>query len=237
MVVYMVRHPVYERYALFTHFAAPEQRRLREILRLGLPISGSVLAEGALFVSAALMMGTLGAGPMAAHAIAINYASLMFMLPLSIHSATTIHVGHALGRGDRAAGRRAGWVGVGLCVISMAVSAIILVFARDAIAGLYTPDAVVRTFAAHLLLFAAMFQVADGLQVGAAGALRGFKDAKIPMLINVFSYWAVGFPLAYYFGLVRGYGADAVWLGLIVGLLFCAVLLALRYREVTRATA
>jgi MATE family multidrug resistance protein len=119
----------------------------------------------------------------------------------------------------------------------MAVSAIILVFARDAIAGLYTPDAVVRTFAGHLLLFAAMFQVADGLQVGAAGALRGFKDAKIPMLINVFSYWAVGFPLAYYFGLVRGYGADAVWLGLIVGLLFCAVLLALRYREVTRATA
>jgi MATE family multidrug resistance protein len=234
MLVYMLRHPVYRPYKLFARFEAPDAVRIGAILRIGTPIAGSVLAEGALFSSAGLMMGTLGAGPMAAHAIAINYASLMFMVPLSVHSATTIHVGHALGRGDHAAARFAGWVGIALCVAVMAFSAAFLLVARGAIADLYTDDLVVMQFAAHLLIFAAAFQLADGLQVGALGALRGFKDTRVPLAINLFGYWLVGFPVAYYVGVVRGVGADAIWSGLILGLLVCAVLLAWRYVWLTQ---
>lgn len=234
MLVYMGRHPVYRPYRLWERFERPDFVRLREMLRIGLPIAGSVLAEGALFVSAGLMMGTLGAGTMAAHAIALNYASLMFMVPLSVHSATTIHVGHAVGRGDFAGARRAGWVGIGVCVATMALSAVVLLGARHDIADVYTDDPVVLSFAAHLLIFAAIFQIADGLQVGAAGALRGFKDTRVPLAIALFSYWVVGFPIAYYVGVRQAVGADAIWFGLILGLFVCAVLLAWRYIWITR---
>lgn len=234
MWVYVRRHRIYRPYAALRMFERPDPKRLREILALALPISGSVLAEGALFSSAALIMGTFGAIVMASHAIAINYAALMFMVPLALHSATTIHVGHKVGRGDPAAGRFAGWVGILLCVAIMTVSALVLAFWRDDIASLYTADEAVLQLATELLLFAAAFQIADGLQVGAAGALRGFKDARIPMTFNVFSYWVVGFPLAYWFGVVQGEGPRAVWLALIAGLFVCALLLASRFGFITR---
>lgn len=234
MWAYVRRHRIYRPYAPLASFEAPRAGKLREIAALALPISGSVLAEGALFSASALIMGTFGAVVMASHAIAINYAALMFMVPLALHSATTIHVGHKVGRGDPAAGRFAGWVGIGMCAGIMAVSAIVLTIARPAIAGIYTQDAAVLALATELLLYAAIFQVADGMQVGAAGALRGFKDARIPMAINVFAYWVVGFPFAWWFGVVRGYGPRAVWLALIVGLTLCAVLLASRYASITR---
>lgn len=233
MFVYVRRHRRYAPFRPLARFERPQPARLREILGLALPISGAVLAEGALFSTAALIMGTFGATVMAAHAIAINYASLMFMVPLSLHSATTIHVGHKVGRGDPAAGRSAGWVGIGMCAAVMSVSALVLLAARGAIASLYTEDAAVLALATQLLLFAAIFQVADGLQVGAAGALRGFKDARVPMLLNLFSYWVIAFPLAWYFGVARARGPAAVWVGLIAGLFACAALLSLRYGLVT----
>ncbi len=158
----------------------------------------------------------------------------MFMIPLSLHSATTIHVGHQLGRGDAAAGRFAGWVGMALCVAIMTISALVLLVFRRQVAGAYTGDAAVLALATQLLAFVAAFQVADGLQVGAAGALRGFKDARVPMLLNVVAYWLIGFPLAYGFGVVLGQGVRAVWTGLIAGLVVCAVLLSWRYALITR---
>lgn len=233
LFVHVRRHRRYAPFRPLARFEWPQAARLREILVLALPISGSVLAEGALFSSAALIMGTFGATVMAAHAIAINYASLMFMVPLSLHSATTIHVGHELGRGNPAAARAIGWTGIGMCAVVMSISALVLLVARGMIAGLYTHDAAVLGLATQLLLYAAIFQVADGLQVGAAGALRGFKDARVPMYLNLFAYWAVAFPLAWYFGVVRALGPAAVWSGLIVGLFACAVLLSLRYGLVT----
>jgi MATE family multidrug resistance protein len=231
---YVGTHRIYRPYAPLATREPPHWGRLREILRLGLPISGSVLAEGALFSSAALILGTLGATIVAAHAIAINYAALMFMVPLSLHSATTIHVGHLAGAGRRAEARRAGWTGMAMCAGIMLVSALVLVVARSGIAGLYTEDTEVASLAATLLLFAAAFQVADGLQVGAAGALRGFKDAAAPMWLNVLSYWGIGFPLAWWLGVRAGWSAAGVWTGLIVGLFACALLLSVRYYRITR---
>ncbi len=233
MWLYVKRHRVYVEYGPLTRFERPDRARLREILRLGLPICGSVLAEGGLFGAAGLILGTFGALTVAAHAISINYAALMFMVPLSLHSATTIHVGHQAGAGDRARARFAGWVGMGMCVGVMLVSAVILVFAREGIAALYTEDAAVATLAAQLLLYAAVFQVADGLQVGAAGALRGFKDARVPMWLNLFAYWGLGFPLAFGLGVGLRQGAPGVWIGLIVGLFASAILLSVRYQRIT----
>lgn len=224
----------YKPYALFAHRQWPDATRLKEILRLGLPIGGSVASEGALFVAAALIMGTFGAVQVAAHQVALNYASLMFMVPLALHSATTVHVGHALGAGRVAEARRGGHVGIALCGGLMLVSATVLVFTTQAIAGLYTRDAAVLSLAAQLLLAAAAFQVSDGLQVGAAGALRGFKDARVPMWLNVAAYWGVGFPLAFGLGVVLGWGPLYVWVGLVAGLTVCAALLNWRYEVVSR---
>src|SRR6185312_8104205 len=146
------------------------------------------------------------------------------MIPLAISSATTIHVGHILGRNDPRAARAAGFVGIGMCAAVMACSALVIVLFNAQIASLYTSDRTVADLAAALLLYAALFQISDGLQVGASGALRAFKDTTLPMLFCVISYWAVGFALAYVSGIVQQAGPPGVWLGLTVGLTVSAFL-------------
>jgi multidrug resistance protein, MATE family len=235
LALYVTRAPFYRPYHLFARLRRPRAQRIREILALGLPISGSLVAEGGLFSTAGLMIGTLGAVRVAAHQIALNYASFMFMVPMAMHSATTVHVGHLLGRGQRAQARFAGLVGISLCGAVMVLSALFIVAANDWIAGLYTEDPAVRELAASLLLLAGAFQVSDGLQVGAAGALRGWRDARVPLVICVLSYWAVGFPIAFVFGVVRGGGPASVWYGLITSLSVCALALITRFLVVSRA--
>ena len=235
MHLYQRRKPIYRRFGLFERFDRPDRAALREILALGMPIAGSVVSEGALFAVAALLMSTLGTEIVAAHQIAISYASLMFMIPLSLHSATTIHVGHQVGRGDILAGRNAGWSGIAMCGLIMALSSCVILAARHGIAAAYTTDVGVRELAVWLLLFVAAFQVPDGLQVGAAGALRGFKDANVPMALNFSAYWLIGFPAAWWFGIRQGAGPSGIWSGLIAGLVTCAVFLILRYRHISRA--
>lgn len=237
MHAYQRRHAVYRRFGLFDRFEPPDRKAIGEILALGIPIAGSVVSEGALFAVAALLMSTLGTVTVAAHQVAISYASLMFMIPLSVHSATTIHVGHQVGRGDIAAGRNAGWSGIAMCGLIMALSSLVILAARDGIAAAYTTDVAVRELAVWLLLFVAVFQIPDGLQVGSAGALRGFKDANVPMALNFAAYWLVGFPAAWWFGIRQGAGPSGIWAGLIAGLVTCAVFLILRYRHVSNARA
>lgn len=235
MHVYQRRHAIYRKFGLFERFDRPDRVALSEILALGLPISGSVVSEGALFAIAALLMSTLGTEIVAAHQVALSYASLMFMIPLSLHSATTIHVGHQIGRGDVVAGRNAGWSGIAMCGIIMALSSLVILAARDGIAAAYTTDPHVRELAVWLLLFVAVFQIPDGLQVGAAGALRGFKDANVPMALNFTAYWGIGFPAAWWFGIHQGVGPSGIWAGLIAGLATCAVFLIWRYRHISQA--
>ncbi len=234
MLLYVQRHRVYRPFQLFRRIDRPDASTIAQLLRLGIPIAGSILAEGGLFVAAALLMGVMGAVTAGAHQIALNFAAFMFMVPLSISSATTIHVGHTIGRGEFARARAAGFVGIVMCVAVMSVSACGLLLLNDQVAAMYTNDEAVRSLAATLLLAAAVFQVSDGVQVGTAGALRGFKDTTIPMAICWFSYWAVGFSLAYVFGVRYGLGPVYVWVGLIAGLSVCAVLLLLRYRWISR---
>ncbi len=228
-------HRAYRPFQFFARIDRPDWKVIGELTRVGAPIAGSILAEGGLFVAAALMMGAMGAVTAAGHQIALNYAAFMFMVPLAISSATTIHVGHTLGRGDLPGARSAGLLGIAMCAGVMAISALVILFANDQIAALYTRDPPVRELAAALLLMAALFQFSDGVQVGTAGALRGFKDTTVPMALCVFSYWVIGFSFAYYFGVHLGGGPVQVWIGLTAGLTVSGVLLVARYLMVTRA--
>lgn len=235
MLAYVRRQPRYRPFRLAERFDPPRWGPMREILGLGLPIAASVVSEAGLFSAAALLMGSLGAVQVAAHQIAINYAATMFMLPLAIHSAITIRVGHTLGRGHPALARRVGFIGIGMCGSVMAVSALLMLVFREAIAGFYTVDPEVRALAVSLLTMAMIFQLSDGLQVGAAGALRGYKDTRVPMLINFGCYWLAAFPVAWFLGIGRGGGPLGVWTGLILGLSLTALLLNLRYAAVSRS--
>lgn len=234
MTTYTARHPRYREFQLTAALDPPRLARLKELVGLGLPIGVSVVSEAGLFSAAALLMGSLGATAVAAHQIAINYAATMFMLPLALHSALTIRVGHTVGRGDLRTARRIGFIGIGMCGLVMAVSALVLLFFREPIAAFYTVDPDVRALAASLLAMGMLFQIFDGLQVGAAGALRGYKDTRIPMVLNFGSYWLGAFPLAWYLAVVAERGPVAVWVGLIAGLMLTALTLNYRYALVSR---
>ncbi|MEE4175571.1 MAG: MATE family efflux transporter, partial [Xanthomonadales bacterium] len=158
----------------------------------------------------------------------------MFMVPLAIHSAITIRVGHSVGAGRPALARHQGLVGIIVCGLFMTVSALLLLLFREPITALYTRDPAVRAVAFSLLTMAMVFQISDGLQVGAAGALRGFKDTRVPMLLNIVAYWLLAFPLAWYLGVHREIGPQGVWVALVVGLTAGAVLLNARFWVISR---
>ena len=215
---------------LFAGWEAPRWPPILGLLRTGLPIGVTVAMEGGLFITTALLIGRLGEVPVAAHQIAINVASLCYMIPLGLAEATTVRVGHAVGRGDPVAVRRAAWAGFIIVLGTQALSGIALLLGNEVVVGFYTGDAQVAALAAALLLYAAAFQFPDGIQVIAAGALRGLRDTRVPMLIAAVSYWAVGMTLGAVLGLgIGGFspalGPRGMWLGLIAGLSVVSVLM------------
>ncbi len=215
---------------LFACFDPPRWPLIRELLRTGLPIGVTVAMEGGLFIVTALLIGRLGQLEAAAHQIAINVASLCFMIPFGLAEATTVRVGHALGAGGGREGvRLATRAGLVLVIATQAFSALVLVAGHDVIASVYTADAAVATLAASLLLFAAAFQFPDGVQVLSAGALRGLRDTRVPMLLAAFAYWGVGMSTGAWLGLGMGMGPRGMWIGLIAGLVVAAVLMAARF--------
>jgi MATE family, multidrug efflux pump len=230
---YMFVHPRYRPLQIFHRLYRFRPPVLREIVALGWPISITITAEAGLFSAVSILMGTRGAEITAAHQIALNFASTLFMVPLALSSATTIRIGHALGGSNRSAARFAGAVGIAMCGVFMAGSATFLLVFRDAVVSLYTNDPAVQAIAISLLLMAAVFQVADGVQIGAAGALRGYKDTRRPMLINMFSYWVLAFPLAYAAAIPLQAPAAWIWAGFVLGLTVAAVLLTFRYNRVS----
>ena len=224
---------------LFARFDLPRWPVIRGLLATGLPIGVTVAMEGGLFIATALLIGRLGETPAAAHQIAINVASLCFMIPMGLAEATTVRVGHALGRSDGDGVRRAATAGYVIVLGTQALSALALLLGNEWIVGFYTDDVVVATLAAALLLYAAAFQFPDGVQVLSAGALRGLGDTRVPMLLAALAYWAVGMPLGGVLGLgwgglVAPMGPRGMWLGLIAGLLVAAVLLGLRFWRSSR---
>ena len=220
--LYLLRSPAYADLGLFARFERPHWPTIRGLLALGLPMGVSIFMEGGLFVATALLIGRLGAVDVAAHQIAINVASVCFMLPLGIAMATTVRVGHAAGAGDHAGVRRAAWSGYGLGAFTQALAAAVLLLGGPLIAGLYTDQPAVAALGVLLMRYAAVFQLPDGIQVLSNGVLRGLKDTRVPMLVTVLAYWGVGMPLGAWFGLHLGGRAPGLWIGLILGLAVAA---------------
>ena len=227
--VYIALRRRYVPYAPFARWDPPRVREIVDLLRLGVPMGIAVLMEAGLFVAAALLIGSLGADVVAGHQIAINVASVAFMLPLGVAMATTVRVGLAVGRGDSSGVRYAGFVGIGTSLITQTLSCAMMALLPRAIASLYTDDANVAAYAAQLLLLAAAFQFSDGIQVTANGALRGLKDTTIPMIITTVAYWGIGMPLGWWLTFRAGFGARGMWIGLIAGLSVAALLLFARF--------
>jgi MATE family multidrug resistance protein len=225
----------YVAYAPFSRWEPPRFREIFDLLRLGVPMGIAVLMEAGLFVAAALLIGSLGADAIAGHQIAINVASVAFMLPLGVAMATTVRVGLAVGRGDSVGVRYAGYVGIATSLITQTLSCAMMALLPQRIASLYTDDTNVAAYAAQLLLLAAAFQFSDGIQVTANGALRGLKDTTIPMIITTVAYWGIGMPLGWWLTFRVGLGARGMWIGLIAGLSAAALLLFARFAARSRA--
>jgi len=222
------------RFRLFGRWWRTDWPRLRELLRIGLPMSLAFGFEVTVFTAAALMVGRFGPEPLAAHAIALQIASIAFMVPMGLGQAATVRVGLAAGAGDRGAAGRAGWVALALASAFMAASAALLLAAPGPLVALFLdgsqPGAPhVAGLAALFVGVAGLFQLADGAQAVGAGALRGLKDARTPMLIAAFGYWGVGVPLSAALAFGFGLGGLGVWLGLAGGLAAVALLMVRRW--------
>lgn len=224
----------FRRYRLFGRFWRADWPRYRELLRLGLPIAGIMAFEVTLFNGAALLMGLLDAVALAAHAIAIQFASLAFMVPMGIGQAVTVRVGRAFGAGDRDGITRAGWTAFGLGVGFMVCSASVFLLIPEVLVGAFIdasdPGAApVASLAITFLAIAALFQIVDGAQAVGAGMLRGLQDTTMPMLYAAFGYWLVGMPLGVTLAFVFGFGGAGIWIGLVAGLSVVAMLLISRW--------
>lgn len=207
------------------------------LLRLGGPMAVSIFMEAALFSAAGLLIGRFGAAAVASHQVALSVSSITFMVPLGLALAITVRVGNAIGRGDPASARRAGLSGIGLTLLTQSFSCALMVLLPGPIASVYAADPAVLSGAVVLLQFAAAFQFSDGVQVASNGALRGLKDAHVPMLITGFSYWGVGMPVGWYLAFPQGWQAPGMWVGLIAGLTVAAALLFTRFFLLSRPRA
>lgn len=207
---------------------------IRQILSVGVPIGFQYIFEAGAFVFSALMIGWLGALPLAAHQIAITLAATTFLTASGISAAVTVRVGKFHGSGNPVQLRHAAFTGYVLVGLFMAITGIAFIALRHVLPTFFTPDPMVRDIAAGLLIVTGVFQVSDGLQVTGMATLRGLKDVRTPTLIALVSYWFIGLPTGYLLAFVLNMGTQGVWWGLAIGLTVAAVLLFLRYQRFTK---
>jgi MATE family multidrug resistance protein len=241
MLAIIHHNPNLRVYRMFRRFARPVRVKLAEVFRLGLPIGVTTLFEAMLFNAMTLLMGTYGATALAAHQIAMNAASITFMVPLGIGMASTVRVGLAAGAADRAGARLAGVVALSIGGLFMATSGVVMALFGPAIAALYlghgAHDAAVIAMAALFLRYAAAFQLFDGLQVVGARVLRGLKDARVPMILAGASYWLIGAPVCVFLAVGLRMKGEGIWIGFVVCLAVAAFLMCARFLRLTRPPA
>lgn len=226
--------PRFRRYRLFGRFWRADWPRFRGLVRLGLPIGGILAFEASIFNAAALLMGLIDAVSLAAHAIAIQIASLSFMVPMGIAQAATVRVGRAFGAGDERGITRAGWSAFGLGVGFMAVMAVLMLAVPELLISAFIDvsapeNRAVATLAVSFLAFAALFQIFDGAQAVGGGMLRGLHDTTVPMIYAAIGYWGIGLPLGVLLAFHHGLDGAGIWIGLSGGLAVVAALLMTRW--------
>lgn len=230
------RVPPFAEHAVFARLRTPDPEYLSELVRIGAPMGASRGIESSLFTITTVLMGTLSTAALAAHQVALQCAAFTFMVPLGIGMAGSVRVGQAAGRGDETGVRRAGYVAMGLAVAFMGLAAILFLTAPRPIVGLYLDlsapeNREVVVLATQLLGIAAVFQVVDGLQVAAHGALQGLKDTRVPMGIALVTYWGIGLSTGFLWGVRGGGGPQGLWWGLVLGLAAASVLLVWRFHR------
>ena len=233
LVAHISRHRVLRRQEIFVRFLKPDLPAIAEVFRLGWPMGTTVVAEVALFTATSFMMGVIGPMELAAHGIALQLSGLAFMVPLGLSAATTIRVGHAFGAGNQAELSRAAATSLALGLAIACLSAAVFLTMPYALIGLYLDieaesSAAVVPIAVSFLAVAGIFQIVDSVQALSSGALRGLKEARAPMMIALFSYWAIGVPVGYGLAFQAGWGGIGIWWGLAIGLAAAAVLMTLR---------
>jgi MATE family multidrug resistance protein len=212
----------------------PDLEIARRLLALGVPAAAHMSLEIGVFALATALIATIDARSLAAHQIAMNAASLTFMVPLGISSAAAVRVGNELGRGRPDLAARAGWTAIALGAAFMSCAAVAFLTVPQWIARAYTPDRAVIDASVALLAIAAVFQLFDGVQIVSAGALRGAGETKSPMLANLFFYWFIGLPVGWALGFRAGMGVRGVWTGLCTGLVLIGSTLLFVWRAKTR---
>lgn len=235
LIIYIYRREDLRRHAIFSHLNRPDWTALKEILRMGALISLALLAEIGLFAAASIMVGWLGTIPLAAHGIALQITSVIFMVPLGLSSAATVRVGRAVGRKDAQGLDRAAKTVLGVALAFAVLTVLVLLLMPEFLIRQFMDetsnldaDAII-TLGIPLLAVAAAFQLVDTVQVVSAALLRGITDFKVPMIMASISYWLVGVPIAYYLAFPMKWGAFGVWTGLALGLTVAAVLLCGRF--------
>ena len=227
-------------YRILARFWRPDWAAFRRIFAIGLPIAGIYLIEMGVFSFAVVMMGWIDTTAMAAHLIAIQVAAVTFMVPMGIGQAATVRVGQEMGRRNPAGIRRAGFTALSLGIAFMSVMSLVIALFPAWLAGLFldagkSGSAEVLTLAASLLYVAAAFQVVDGMQAIAAGALRGMNDTRIPMVAAAVGYWIIGFGVGWTLGFAVGWGAVGIWIGLALGLAATGTFFVIRFNRMTRS--
>ncbi len=224
----------YERqrgHPLFQHWAGPNLNKIKQLVRLGAPAAGQIVLEVGAWNGATLAAGWLTPVALATHQIALNYASMTYMVPLGVSAAAAVSVGHAVGAGDAARARRAGWLALGLGTGFMLLAAVVFLVAPRPLIALYTSDARVMAVGPGLLLLAAAFQIFDGIQTVSTGALRGLGETRVPMLANLVGYWVMGLPLGLTLCFFFKWGIYGLWIGLTLALVVIAFTLLLRWNR------
>lgn len=224
----------YERkrsHPLFRRWARPSLLKIRQLVRLGAPAAGQILLEVGAWNLGTLSAGWLSPVQLATHQIALNYAALTYMVPLGISAAAAVSVGQAVGAGDPARARRAGWLALALGTGFMLTAAVVFLVAPRPLIELYTRDPRVMAVGPSLLWIAAAFQIFDGVQIVSTGALRGLGETRAPMVANFVGYWILGLPLGFFLCFVLRWGIYGLWIGLTLALVVIAITLILRWRR------
>ncbi len=238
LVVYAGRRGPLARFTLFVRFWRADWPIFSRVFRLGWPIGLTALAESGLFVATAIMMGWIGSEALAAHGIAMELASIVFMVHVGLSQAATVRAGWAAAEDDRAELRRGAWMALGLSAAFALVAVAAFLAMPRTLVGLFLaagdPEApAIVALGAGLLAMAALFHFADAGQVMALGLLRGLQDTRVPMLIAVVSYWGIGVPASYVIGIRMGQGPVGLWFGMALGLIVAAGLLLARFVSAT----
>ena len=207
---------------------------LKQIFSIGLPSGFQYFFEVGAFAFAAIMIGWIGPTELAAHQVAINIASVTYMIATGLSAAGSIAVGDALGRKNRNDIRKSGYAAMILAAVFMGFCAILFSLFNQQIVGFYIQDQAVAQMAQYLIIIAAFFQLSDGIQCVGLGILRGIGDTKVPTLIAIVAYWLIGIPMGYYLGFKTNLSLNGVWIALSFGLTFSALFLSFRFNRRSR---